>query len=299
MEIKELQRIIVLDGFKLLTDSKGYQQVEVIEKMHTLGLIISKSSFSNIINNKIVGPKALLTVSEGVQEIVKAELGLRFHFESRGYVSILDWEERIIPTANLTKENNDKGLVFYEHGRISIAEKLSWMQEAQDEIIEFGLRLNAFTSYFYHRNEFEFKRPLLNLLDAGVNLKLYMINPESNEARLYFNDRARIDPEESDSIELIKGGSKRLLRIAKEVALNELAGSVQLFNYSHIPHSHFLIIDGKKNSGVIFVANYLYGVKRADCPVVRVSKQKNPDLFNKYYNSFKSLSTGAKPVVAE
>ena len=44
------------------------------------------------------------------------------------------------------------------------------------------------------------------------------------------------------------------------------------------------------------VSHYMYGVRRADCPVVEFSKQTDYDLYRKYWKSYQALIRDAKAV---
>ena len=69
---------IIVKGFELLKKEKAYQQIDVIEKMRSLEIRISRSSFSNVLNQKKVGLKVLKITSKGISTIVRSELGYFF-----------------------------------------------------------------------------------------------------------------------------------------------------------------------------------------------------------------------------
>jgi hypothetical protein len=75
-----------------------------------------------------------------------------------------------------------------------------------------------------------------------------------------------------------------------------LAEQLEAYTYRHIPYNHFLIVDGKTRAGKMMVSHYMYGVKRADCPVVEFSKQTNHDLYRKYWKSYQDLILHAKAI---
>lgn len=294
LKLKNQYRTIVITGFNLLQELKGYPQSVIVNKFKTIGIEISNSSFNNIINQKEVGIGSLRLAQSGIISLVTSELGYKYDQSTNNFIEVNESKNApnatTIPEYDPKKYKDRKGFLFHENGRPTIQQKVHFLQGAQKEIIEFGLRLRTFTDYFYSRNESEFARPIKKTLQRGVNLKLYLINPDANEARLYFQDIAKHKPDELESLEIIKRVIKRLKDIQREI--NELGypGKIKIYTYKHIPQSHYLIIDGATPLGKMMVTHYLYGIKRADCPMLEVSKQYNYELYNKYYRSFKLLT---------
>ena len=78
---------------------------------------------------------------------------------------------------------------IHEEGRLSIDQKVAFMQSAQEEIIELGVGLTTFTEYFTSRRRSEFKDHVMKLLEHGVNFKCMLIDPDHRIARVYAQDR--------------------------------------------------------------------------------------------------------------
>lgn len=204
-----------------------------------------------------------------------------------------DWEPYIIPEEPL-KLPDDSGLVIHEDGRVSIGYKTEFIATAQKEVIEVGVRLKTFSEYFTSRRENEYKDYISTLLKKGVSFKAYLLDPDSNEARLYFDDRARVQESESDAIAEMKKAIEKLIRIAKEFEQNRYPGSFEIYIYKHIPYNHFLVVDRQLEGGKMMVSHYLYATRRAECPVWEFRRSTHPKLYEMYHRSLVSFVQHAK-----
>ncbi len=290
--------LAIQKGFDLLKQHKIYNQAIILRKLKTLEIEVSPASFSNIINNKKKpGPLLLKSISEGITKIIEKELGFEYFFELKefkAFPSSHKWEPEIIEEFDESKVNLNKEVDYKQEGRLPIHEKVNFMQSAETEVIELGVRLNTFIEYFRSRNEHEFSKPFMEMLKNGINFKLFLLDPFSNEALLYFKDRAIFQTREEESIAVIKKVIERLEELHQQVVEMRLPGKFEVYSYKHIPYNHFLITDGWKPHGKMMISHYLYGIRRADSPVVVFSQQHNYDLYRKYWDSFKCLTKGAK-----
>ena len=297
MNTKDHLQQTIKAGFALLQETKGYLQVQILRKMKYLGIKISAATFSNVLQNRKVRVETLQQLSSGIQEIIRSELGLVFGDDAKSFVPVPtkdNWEAVIIPESDPKDSSPSGTFLFRPEGRPSIQEKVDFIQDAQREIVEVGVRLRTFVNYFISRNEHEFALPVKNLMKAKVTLKLYLLAPQSNEALLYFKDRAKVQPEEMDSIEEIIKVQTRIKDLYKVLSQDGLQDRLQVFIYKHIPYNHFLIVDGATPKGKMMVSHYLYGIRRANGPVMEFSKQSERDLYRKYWTSFLALSKEAK-----
>jgi hypothetical protein len=293
------QRRIVLSGFELLKRTKNYKQVTIVRKLKNLGFKISRPSFSNILSGKKTGSDALWTASKGIRELIGQELN--FHWEGNAFAEKKAPGRKLI----IVPEQPDEGLrqaaaadlIFHESGRLSIAQKVAFFSSAQIEMVEFGITLNTFSSYFFSRSEEEFKVHIEALLDKGVNVKCYLLDPASNEALLYFNDRSRAIEEEKNTPEKIKEAIGRLEKVHREFAEKGYSGAFEVYAYKHIPSNYFLIVDGESLNGKMMASHYLYGERRANCPVIEFSKKDHRSLFRRYWNSYLALAKDAKRIL--
>jgi len=55
-----------------------------------------------------------------------------------------------------------------------------------------------------------------------------------------------------------------------------------------------MTVDGDSPNGKVMVSHYVYGLSRANCPVVEFSKQSNPALYDRYWDSLKKLAENAR-----
>lgn len=291
--MQEQNRAIIIASFLFLKEHKGYKQTNIVNKLITLGVRISTPTFSRIINKHAVSPEILLAVSRAIQELVEKELGYRFD-ETFLDVRTLDWQEEIIPesTGILDAAN---GFTFYQDGRLHIEEKVAFFSTAKKEMIEFGVTLNAFSNYFYGRKDIAFRQPILEMLERGVVLKCYLLNPNCRQADIYFRDRAFLFSDEK-GIEKIKSSIARLQAVQKEIADFQLKGRMEIYTYQHVPNNYFLAIDGGGHSGKMMVSHYLFGERRANCPVLAFAKKDNKVLFQLYRKSLLTMMKGAKLV---
>ncbi|MCI5080541.1 MAG: hypothetical protein MRY78_02555 [Saprospiraceae bacterium] len=285
---------IVKQGLKLLKKEKLYQQKEIVAKLKTLGYNTTTSSLSKALNGKSIGMITLKKLHDGLLILIDKEMGMLFDKEAEAFVQKenKDVVEVIQPFDPFEKE----GFEFMEYGRMKIEEKIKFMQAAQKEIIELGVRLNTFISYFTNRSSYEFAHPFAKLLERGLDVKLFILDPDYNGSHLYFEDRAKILPKEKKSPERIKEVIQEFRVVCKEFDLLKKKGTLQLFKYRHIPYNHFLIRDGNRRDGEMIVSHYLFGIKRADCPSMRIEKARMHDLYKRYWTSYQYLTKDAKEV---
>jgi hypothetical protein len=295
MNSKDQSIQVIKKGIALLQKEKLYQQIEIIKKLKTLGIAASTSSLSKILNDKPIGEKTISNIELGLKKLITKELGFFFDESESIFKATIANELEIIKPYSPFESKTDRGFRFLPEGRLSIQDKLSFMQEAQHEICELGVRLNTFTNYFINRSANEFAIPFIQLLDKGINIKLYILDPNYNGCLLYFDDRAKIIPSEKKSPERINEILNELKLIAKEYELLNRKGKLELFKYKHVPYNHFLIRDGKKSSAAMIASHYLYGIKRADAPSIRIEKSHFYDLYKRYWKSFQYLINDAMP----
>jgi hypothetical protein len=290
-----MERTTILQGFALLNKEKRYHQAAVVEKLNFLGIKISKAGFNNILHGKAVKPITLLDVSKGIRELVEAEMGFTWdgeHFTDR---KTTGWQPREVEkwAPDAPSFIIRPGLTFHAEGRLNITQKVDFFKDAQEEVIEFGVTLNTFSQYFTSRSDFEFKSPMLALLEKGVNFKCYLLNPDCSEARVYFNDSKAKQGDEQK----IRDSIDRLAEVRKEFGQHKTPGKFEVFTYKRIPTIYILSVDGYGNGGRLMASHYIYNEPRAKCPVIAVHNNKpNSMLFKRYRDSLYKLIENAKPL---
>lgn len=294
--MEEKQREIVKNGFVLLKKKKNYKQTNIVNKLIVLGFETSPSAFNKIIKDKNAGSDSLLNNSRGIKKLIYQELG--FNFNGTEVVEKVEegWSETIVPEkpAKLT----EKGVPVRDKGRLVITDKVALFSTAEQVIYEVGVTLNTFTNNFFHRSGSEFKEPFRKLLERGVTVKCYLLDPDSSEALAYFNDRARAKgfEEEKNKPYQTKQNLKKLKAIYDEFAEMEYRGKFELYLYRHFPTNNFLAIDPEQSKGEMTISHYLYAQLRAHNPVVKINRHDNPTLFETYWHSLQQMIKDSKPV---
>ena len=299
---EKLHREIIAKGVSLLKIKKQYRQVKIVGKLKYLNINISESTFSNIINGKPVGAENILKTSEGLANIIKDEIG--FVWQEGEFIELNNrefWNPKEIPSLSVNAPELilRPGFSLNEYGRYPIAKKVDFFSEAETEIIEFGITMRTYSSHFFSRNDAEFKIPIIKLLEKGVNIKCYLLNPDCNEARLYFEDRGKVLLADKNGVEVIKQSIQKLKRVMKEFKDAKYPGSFNVYTYRHIPNNHFMSIDGGTPNGKMLIAHYLYGELRAKCPVIEFTKKDSPILFRRYSESLFHLTKDAKLIAVD
>lgn len=245
---------------------------------------------------KFVFPNQIIidvTTHDSVQSFLKNYDDMEISKPMKAVIKGHDDKKELFEIANKTqglKNLLNISLQVTEEGRLSIDDKVSFILNAKNEVIEIGNRLREFTSYFYSRNPVEFKNHVLALLKNGVKLKCYALDSRWALDNLPINSK-----EEKKYFEEIPETLNKLLEFKKEVSDKNLSGSVEIFIYQHVPLFHVQCTDGDSAEGRMTVSNYLFGIKRSQCPVIQFSKQSNPTMFSTYWESIQNIVKTSKP----
>jgi hypothetical protein len=173
---------------------------------------------------------------------------------------------------------------FNETGRVSLENKKDFLETARHEVIHIAISASTFASYFTQRSYYDFKKFIEDLLKQGVNFKFLFLDPASSIAQAYANDRG--EPKLPDKI---RESIETFVNLRDEFEQAGYPGRFELFTYSHFPYYYALMIDPENEEGRVSVSNYLYGLKRADNPVIEIHKSSAPILFEKYWESVNKL----------
>ena len=297
---KPIAEKIIQKGWALLEDS--YNQEELRNAMSDKGVQISSSALSNIYrkylksvqgstSGRAPGKGSLITCAEGVLLEVESHLGLLYNVESSEFYKP-EAEAEAVSVGSDTLYLPNK-LRFHEDGRRTIADKVKFIQEANREVIEIGIRLNTFTKYFYSRNELEFKKPIESLLEKGVEIKCLMLNPTAQITKLYFEDRAKVDSREWRAFHEMPQVLEDLKNVRNELNALDFPGKMRLFLYENFPYHHYLVVDPDEKAGRMMCSNYIYGEKRANCPVIEIYQYGSKDLFTRHRNAIQNILSQA------
>jgi hypothetical protein len=286
----------VKTALNYLVVTLNYQQTAIVRKLDQLGLKLGLSTLNNATKGKQVGINTLKTLREGLEQLLKNELGIHIHpgtFEVEP-INDANWQPQSIPE----KKDPNEGFQLMLEGRFSLAEKLDFISTATHEIIEIGIRLNKFALYFEKERPSAFKKPVIDLLKRGVHFKSYLIDHNSTYAMMYFDDRAKVLTSEKDARTEIPKVINSLQAVAAEFSALQLPGKFEVYSYKKIPYCLMQAVDPTQPYGKIMVSHYLYGIKRADCPTITVYRQQQPTLFMTYWKSMQMFMQDAECIIS-
>jgi hypothetical protein len=288
---------IVKTGFDLLQSDALYGQNSIVAKLKFLGYQVSTATLSNLLAMKTdpkrkVGPKVLAVAAKGMEQLMRHELDMAFNPENSTYAPLHtpDWMPYRVPDA---AKINSPDFSIHSNGRVSLEHKTAFIGGATKEVIELGLRLNAFAGYFTSQNEQAYKAHIIKMLRRGVHFKGYLIDPASEEAKLYFKDRSKQLKSEQEDLFETSNVIRRLKILCEEFDAMDLKGKFEIFKYQHIPFGFIYVVDPGLPTGKMMVSPYLYGVRRANCPVLEFTKSNQPVMFKKYMESLQCFVEGA------
>lgn len=297
MTPKEVFEQSARQGIKILLNECAYSQVGIVDKFSLLNITTSKTSISNLSRDTDVGDKAMRSLSKGIQAILEREQCKKFDKELGKYIAIDDCKKHsigeLLNKLISVSPSNELGYTIHE-GRINVSDKVLFYEQAQQEIIEIGLRLRSFTSYFTTKREGAFHDPIRQKLEEGVDFKCYVLNPKSSLAKRYFDDRALKIPKERQSLEESPQVIANLAQTCKSLNREGYRGKISLFQYDHFPYFHASVIDGEMETAKMYMSPYLYGVARANTPVIELDKKTQKKLFKRYWDSVKAITTSKK-----
>lgn len=296
---QELEQIVT-QGFQLLEEKLAYKQVNIVNKLNAIEHGVSTAALNKFLNHGDAGKGVLHRMAKGIQMIIESELGHQYNTEQQSYIfapPVENWQPMLIMEKDIKITPDVKKVIFHTDGRLPIQQKVEFMLQAQKEIIEVGVRLHTFTEYFTSRSENEFAVHIEALLQRGVNIKLYLLDPESNEARLYFQDRGKVQRGKLLAIESMRTVIQQLKDIKNDSEKKKLRGQFDIFAYKHIPYNHFLITDGDTDYSRMMLSHYIYGVNRANCPVIEFSKAADSNLYRRYWDSLQYYIADAKKLI--
>ncbi len=286
---------IIQQGVELLKEY--HKQISIVRKANTLGCTFDNSTLANMIARRNTNVLSMQRVAKAIAEIVMKEQGMAYNEVTNQYEykPKPNWTAEIVPEK--TSANADAvPFILHADGRPSIIQKADFIGDARKQIIEFGIRLRTFSEYFISSNEALYKARVIERLKAGVDMDCYVLYPDSQEARIYFEDRSKVLASEKKALEKAKEAIENLKAVGEEFVSGGYRGRFRLWQYRHIPYNHFLAIDPEESYGKIQFSPYLYGVRRAECPVWEVCQEKQPTLYKKYWWSLQCAMKDAQAI---
>lgn len=304
---KQLAEEIIRQAWPLIEND--YTQEQLRKELSLLGFKLSKATISNIYNKYIkprekavdqknaketrnTGRRSLILFASGLIELFKEKKQLHFDPASKTFVADLNEEsqamENVLPIALPYKA------LIHEKGRRNVKEKIDFMKNAKHEIIEMGIRLNNFSKYFIAQSDDVFTDEIIRLLKRGVNLKCLMMDPNSEITKLYFEDRAKIMDRELYAYQEMPRILEDLLQVKQELNAYNYAGKMSVHLYQNFPYAHFLVVDGAQEWGKMMYTTYIYGEKRANCPVTELYQFGSPQLYKRQWNAVQNVLDQSK-----
>jgi len=197
-------------------------------------------------------------------------------------------EVLVEPVRGSLLRSSKEAFQLNEGGRLPLSEKVAFLEGTTSEIIEMGVGLSTFASYFHKFDKALFKEPVRRLIRRGVSFKCLAIDPRSSAAKAYCHDR-----QEQHYLRDAKIAMDQLRSVRDEFVQEKLSGSFEFYTHSHVPYFHGMCsdigYDQPSRHGRMIVSNYLFATKRADSPVMRFSARSNPKLFETYWKSVRAL----------
>lgn len=296
---------IIRKGWTLIDSI--FSQEEIRQQFEKKGIKLSKATISNIYGKYVkpfavaaskdasiygdtsmteiraIGKTSLIKFAEGLLWLLLHRKKLTYDFTQGEFIPISNGSGIDLESINVTP--SIYLLRTHEEGRRGIAEKIEFIKDAKHEVIEMGIRLNTFSKYFIGRNDSEFKDHIVTLLDRGVELKCLMMDPEAAITRYYFEDRAKANPREIKAFKEMPLILEDLKLIQSELNGMSLQGKMRIFLYQNFPYHHYLSVDGANEWGKMMYSSYIYGEKRANCPVVDLYQYGSPTLYARHWNA--------------
>jgi hypothetical protein len=167
-------------------------------------------------------------------------------------------------------------------GRLSLDKKLALMQTAHEDIVQLGIRLHTFVGYFENRASSEFKQPITQLLSKGVNITVFLLNPDSEAGQAY----ARLH-RQPNLLESIKESIRILQSLQQEFGRKGLNGTLTIYLYNELPYGEILMIDKERHNSAAAFSPYLdfpddnnpEASRRANNPTLIIHRGSNPQFF--------------------
>jgi hypothetical protein len=264
-----------------------YTQLELVEKFIQYGFSFSKPTMSNLYRQKEkVSFKTWKMSATAFQRLLKEECGMSYDEANGDFVKTLEKttetsDLHLQPTATTSSR---PPVVFHDRGRLQISEKAAFVSTAKQEVIELGVGLRTFSSYFFNHAHYEYQAYIETLLSKGVNIRCLLIAPKATTSEVYLKDRS-----ESVLLERISENIVKLNELKQVFDRKNYKGKFNIYTYSHIPYSHFCVVDPNTPNGKMIISPYIFGVKRADAPVFELSKKEHHYLFDRYWQSIQLI----------
>ncbi len=172
--------------------------------------------------------------------------------------------------------------------RLTINEKIEFIQNTKFEIIEVGSGFLDFITHF--KNSIEFIDFVRELLKKGINIKCMVVDPDWISEKMKFGDCIHWE-----NFLTLKNHLVVLKELQKEFNSEKLPGYLEILVYKKLPLFSALCIDSNHEGGRMIVSNYLHGIEKSENPEIQFLKTSNPIMFNSYLSSIIYLMKDSNP----
>ncbi|RPI34067.1 MAG: hypothetical protein EHM70_04100 [Chloroflexota bacterium] len=239
---------------------------------------------------------ALWSILGEIGTFIAAVIAIPFIYEKlvkteEKQVFLSDLEDVLENKLSALSNSSNKKLRVVEEGRMAIMQKVEFIKDAKQEIIILATSARSFVYYFESRPYIEFKQPVVDALKRGVNLSVYIFDPDCPNALTYATDR-----NDTELIPKINSALEGFIKLRDEFMTANYPGKFELFRYSQLPACYMLVVDPQEPQGRMHISHYLHGLKHADTPIIEVYKAENPVLFDKYADYVNRLAATCKKV---
>jgi len=264
------------------------EEVKIWGKKDVLGSVIDRCARME----KFAYPNQILidqTLFDSVSSFLKDYRDVK---ESRPFEVIIKGQGKTILyeiSSNFPLKNSlDIPFKITEQGRLSVQEKVAFMNKAKSEVIEIGSGIREFTRYFTSRSPSDFKEPVKNLLSRGVVFRCFAVDP------VWIQKVVKMSSREKEYYKQINQTLNQLHKIRKEFRQSGINTKFEIRTFRDIPRYHALCVDLNKPTGRMIISNYLPGIKKAECPVLQFSKSSNSKMFDTYYKSIRKIISSSR-----
>lgn len=252
--------------------------VEVEGRKDVLGAIVDRAAriqSAALPDQVLVDGTQVDAISDYLADHDHIRLGSEIIVPLRGVGDVKLWPIESA-SAEVGQPRLPERLRVYGNGRLPTADKLRFMNYATEEVIEFGTGLITFVGYFESLGPSEWRNPVVEMLQRGVDIRCFVLEPESRAAEAYFELRS-----EGEYQGRAAGTLDRLLDIRDELNGESDSGQVSVLVYESLPAQYALAVDLAQERSAMQFSPYLPGLRRAECPVYEASKTGEPDLFQR------------------
>lgn len=173
----------------------------------------------------------------------------------------------------------------HDGGRLPIADKVYFVRDARNCVIEMGTGATTFARFFSGHRPSEFRDHIENLLAKGVRFTLLVMDPDWEHTDTFLGCRR-----EKSYLNDIRGSLALLKSERERLLLKGVPGEFDIRLYRAFPEMHLLAVDPEDEmTGRMLASPYCYGLPRAESPVFEFSRLSNLTLFMKYWKGLISL----------